>query len=326
MESKMSNKLISILLTAICMTTSAYGQTTYPNKPITVIVSVAVATGGDVAIRMVAQKMSENMGVTIAIENLPGAGGILGGERVAKAPPDGYIIGGFTDAAVTTSPLLYPNLPYDPFISFVPVGLLAHITMVMITSPTLQVKTVKELIALSHAQGSPLSYASGGSGSPMHLSMEIFKATTQTNILHIPYRSAMSGVTDVMGGRVSVMIMSLAPTLELIHAKKVNALGVTSSTRSSLLPDLPTVAESGLPGFAFSAWVGLVAPKNTPQHIISKLNSEMVKAMNDPVIKQRLISLGFDPVGSSPEQLATQMRTGYNKNAKIIKSAGITAD
>ena len=308
------------------MTTSAYGQTTYPNKPITVIVSVAVATGGDVAIRMVAQKMSENMGVAIAIENLPGAGGILGGERVAKAPPDGYIIGGFTDATVTTSPLLYPNLHYDPFISFVPVGLLAHITMVMITSPTLQVKTVKELIALSHAQGSPLSYASAGSGSPMHLSMEIFKATTQTNILHIPYRSAMSGVTDVMADRVSVMIMSLAPTLELIHAKKINALGVTSSTRSSLLPDLPTVAESGVPGFTYSAWVGLVAPKNTPQHIISKLNSEMVKAMNDPVIKQRLISLGFDPVGSSPEQLATQMRTGYNKNAKIIKSAGITAD
>ena len=320
----MSNKLILVLLTAICMVTSAYGQTTYPNKPITVIVTVGVGSGADIALRTVIQKMSENMEIPIVIENLHGAAGLLGASKVASVIPNGYTIGGFNEGPVNSVPLLNPNVTYDPFTSFAPIGLVARISFVMIVNSDLPVKTVKEFITLS--QGSQLAYASGGNGSPMHLAMEIFKAATQTNILHVPYRNTVAGVTDVVAGRASVMITSLAPTLELIRAKKVNALGVASLARSPLLPDVPTIAESGLPGFTYSTWTGLVAPKNTPQPIISKLNSEMIKAINDPAIKQRLISLGFEPVGSTPEQLESQIRTGYNNIARIIKSASIKAD
>ena len=325
----MSNKLISILLTALCIICTvprAYGQNPYPNKPITMIVPHPTASAGDIVMRIVTQKMSDNMGQPISIENISGAAGMIGGEKVAKASPDGYTIGGFSDAVVNGIPLLYSNVPYNPFTSFVPVGMVAHITFVMIINPDLSVKTVKEFIALSNTPGSQLSYASGGNGSPMHFAMEIFKATTQTNILHIPYRSSITGVTDIIAGRVPVMITSLAPVLDLIRVKKVNALGVASLARSPLLPDIPTIAESGLPEFTYSSWMGIYAPKNTPQPIISKLNSEMIKAINDPAIKQRLISLGFEPVGSTPEQLELRIRTGYNNIAKIIKSAGIKAD
>jgi len=309
------------------MVTGAYGQTTYPNKPITVIVTVAVGSAADIALRTVLQKMSENMESPIVIENLQGASGLLGATKVASVIPNGYTIGGFNEGPVNSVPQLYPNVPYDPFTSFAPIGLVARISFVMIVSPDLPVKTVKEFIALSHTPGSQLSYASpGGNGSPMHLAMEIFKAATKTNALHVPYRSTGAAATDVMAGRVQVTITSLAPVLELIRAKKVNALGVASLNRSPLLPDVPTIAESGVPGFTYSTWTGLVAPKNTPQPIISKLNYEMIKAINDPAIKQRLISLGFEPVGSTPEQFELQIRTGYDKIAKIIKSAGITAD
>lgn len=322
----MGNKLISTLLTAICMVTSASGQTTYPNKPITVIVTVNAGTGADIALRTVIQKMSENMGSPIVIENLPGAAGLLGANKVASAIPNGYTIGGFNEGPVNSVPQLYPNVTYDPFTSFAPIGLVARISFVMIVSPNLPVNTVKEFIELSHTPGSQLSYASGGNGSPMHLAMELFKAATQTNALHVPYRSTPTAWTDVMAGRIPVMMSSLAPVLELIRAKKVNTLGVASLARSPLLPDVPTIAESGVPGFTYSTWTGLVAPKNTPQPIISKLNYEMIKAINDPAIKQRLISSGLEPVGSTPEQLELQIRTGYNNIARIIKSAGITAD
>ena len=308
------------------MVTSAYGQTTYPNKPITVIVTVTAGTGADIALRTVIQKMSENMGSPIVIENLPGAAGLLGANKVASAIPNGYTIGGFNEGPVNSIPLLNPNVTYDPFTSFAPIGLVARISFVMIVSPNLPVKTVKEFIELSLTPGSQLSYASGGNGSPMHLAMELFKAATQTNTLHVPYRSTPTAWTDVMAGRIPVMMSSLAPVLELIRAKKVNALGVASLDRSPLLPDVPTIAESGVPGFTYSTWTGLVAPKNTPQPIISKLNSEMIKAINDPAIKQRLISSGLEPVGSTPEQLELQIRTGYNNIARIIKSAGIKAD
>ena len=308
------------------MVTSAYGQTTYPNKPITVIVTVNAGTGADIALRTVIQKMSENMGSPIVIENLPGAAGLLGANKVASAIPNGYTIGGFNEGPVNSIPLLNPNVTYDPFTSFAPIGLVARISFVMIVSPNLPVKTVKEFIELSHTPGSQLSYASGGNGSPMHLAMELFKAATQTNTLHVPYRSTPTAWTDVMAGRIPVMMSSLAPVLELIRAKKVNALGVASLDRSPLLPDVPTIAESGVPGFTYSTWTGLVAPKNTPQPIISKLNYEMIKAINDPAIKQRLISSGLEPVGSTPEQLELQIRTGYNNIARIIKSAGIKAD
>jgi tripartite-type tricarboxylate transporter receptor subunit TctC len=270
--------------------------------------------------------MGQAMGRQIAIENVPGAAGMLGGEKVARAAPDGYVIGGFSDSVVNGVPLLYPDVPYDPFTSFAPVGLTAWVSFVMIAHPSLPVKNAGEFVALARVQREPIDYASGGKGSPMHIAMEMFKATTGIKLNHIQYRSSITGVLDVTAGRALVMITSLAPVLESIRAGKLRALGLTSTQRSPLLPDVPTVSESGVPGFVYSTWQAIYAPRNTPRAIVDRLNAEMVKAVNDPAVRERLIKLALEPATSTPEQLAMQTRSGYDKIAKIIRDAGIKAD
>ena len=298
----------------------------YPNKGILMVVPLATASATDVVMRIVTQKMGENMGQQFAIENIPGAAGMLGGEKVARAAPDGYTIGGFSDAVVNGVPLLYPNVPYDPFTSFAPVGLTAWVTFVMMTHPSLPVKTAKEFVALAKSQKDPMDYASGGNGSPMHLAMEVFKSMSGVKLNHIPYRGSITGVLDVTAGRVPVMITSLAPVLETIRGGKVRALGITSLQRSPLLPDVPTVNESGVKGFTYATWQAIYAPRNTPRPIIDRLHAEMVKAVNDPAVKDRLVKSALEPATSTPEQLAAQTRSGYDKIAKIIKDANIKAD
>jgi tripartite-type tricarboxylate transporter receptor subunit TctC len=302
------------------------GAQNYPNKGILMVVPLATASATDVLMRIVTQKMGESLGQSIAIENMPGASGMLGGEKVARAAPDGYVIGGFSDSVVNGVPLLYPNVPYDPFTSFAPVGLTAWVTFVMMTHPSLPVKTARDFIALSKSQKEPMDYASGGSGSPMHLAMEVFKSATGVKLNHIPYRGSITGVLDVTAGRVPVMITSLAPVLETIRAGKLRALGITSLQRSPLLPEVPTVSESGVKGFSYATWQAIYAPRNTPRAVVDRLNAEMIKAVNDPGVRDRLIKLGMEPATSSPEQLATQTRTGYDNIAKIIKSANIKVD
>lgn len=298
----------------------------YPNRGILMVVPLATASATDVLMRVVAQKMGESMGQQIAIENIPGAAGMLGGEKVARAAPDGYVIGGFSDAVVNGVPLLYPNVPYDPFTSFAPVGLTAWVTFVMIAHPSLPVRTAKDFIVLARAQKEPMDYASGGNGSPMHLAMEVFKADAGIRLNHIPYRGSITGVLDVTAGRVPVMITSLAPVLESIRAGKLRALGITSLKRSPLLPETPTVAESGVPNFTYATWQAIYAPRNTPRAIVERLNTEMVRAVNDPATRERLVKLALEPATSTPEQLAAQTRSGYDNIARIIKAANIKAD
>ena len=310
---------------ALCAAANA-GAQAYPNKGILMVVPLPTASATDVVMRIVTQKMGENMGQNIAIENVPGAAGMLGGEKVSRAAPDGDTIGGFSDAVVNGVPLLYPNVPYDPFTSFAPVGLTAWVTFVMIAHPSLPVKTAKDFVALAKAQNDPMDYASGGNGSPMHLAMEVFKSMSGVKLNHIPYRASTAGVLDVTAGRIPVMITSLAPVLETIRAGKLRALGIASLQRSPLLPEVPTVSESGVKGFTYATWQAIYAPRNTPRAIIDRLNGEMVKAVNDPGVKDRLIKSALEPATSTPEQLAAQTRSGYDKIAKIIKDAGIKAD
>ena len=324
------NALKKLAAFAVAATLSAFAAQSlaqnYPNKSILMVVPLPTASATDVLMRVVAQKMGENMGQQIVIENMPGAAGMLGGEKVARAAPDGYVIGGFSDAVVNGVPLLYPNVPYDPFTSFTPVGLNAWVTFVMITHPSLPVKTAKDFIALAKAQKELMDYASGGNGSPMHLAMEVFKSDAGIRLNHIPYRGSITGVLDVTAGRVPVMITSLAPVLESIRAGKLRALGITSLKRSPLLPEVPTVSESGVPNYTYATWQAIYAPRNTPRAIVDRVNAEMVRAVNDPVIKDRLVKLALEPATSTPEQLAAQTRSGYDNIAKIIKAANIKAD
>ena len=311
---------------AATLATACYAQN-YPVKPLVVVVPLAAASATDILMRVMSPKMSESLGQQIAIENLPGAAGMLGGERVARAAPDGYTLGGFSDSVVNGVPLLYTNVPYDPFTSFVPVGMVAWVTFVMIAHPSVPARTAKDLIALAKkAYPTQLDYASGGSGSPMHIAMEVFKSASGVSLHHIPYRGSITGVLDVVGGRIPVMITSLGPVLENIKAGKLRALGIASTQRSPLLPAVPTVSESGVPGFVYSSWQAVYLPKGAARPIVDLLNAEIVKALNDPAIRDRLIKLAFEPATSTPEQLAIQTRGGYDKMAKVIIEAGIKAE
>lgn len=317
---------VGVLCVASMAAAGAVNAQAYPSKPIQMIVPLGIATAADVMMRVVAQKMSENMGQQITVENHPGAAGLVGGERVARAAADGYTLGGFSDTVVNAVPLLYPKVPYDPFTSFEPVSMVAAITFVMFVHPSLPAKNLKEFIAFAKARPGQLDYASGGAGSPMHIAMELFKIATGTSLTHIPYKGANLGVVDVLSGRVPVMITSLATVLSNIRDGKLRSLGVGSPERSSLLPDVPTLSEAGLPGFTYFTWGAIYAPRGTPKPIIVKLNSEAVKAVNDAKVRERLLAMGLEPGSSTPEQLATATRNGHAKMAKVIKEAGIRLD
>lgn len=317
---------VGVLCAASMLTAGAVSAQAYPSRPIQMIVPLGIATAADVMMRVVAQKMSENIGQQITVENHPGAAGLVGGERVARAAPDGYTLGGFSDTVVNAVPLLYPKVPYDPFTSFEPVSMVAAITFVMFVHPSLPPRNLKEFIALAKARPGQLDYASGGAGSPMHIAMELFKIATGTSLTHIPYKGANLGVVDVLSGRVPVMITSLATVLSNIRDGKLRALGVGSPERSSLLPDVPTLSEAGLPGFTYFTWGAIYAPRGTPKPVIDRLNAEAVKAVNDSKVRERLLGMGLEPGASTPEQLATATRNGHAKMAKVIKDAGIRLD
>jgi tripartite-type tricarboxylate transporter receptor subunit TctC len=287
------------------------------------IVPLQAASAADITLRVVTQKMAENMGQQIAIDNQPGASGLIGAERVARATPDGYVIGGFADSILTFVPNLYPKVPYDPLTSFEPVAMVATVIWVMVVHPSLPVKSIGELIALAKANPGKLDYSSGGNGGPQHVATELFKQTAGITLSHVPYRGATQAALDVVGGRIPVTLGGLSVMLQFVRDGKLRALAVLGERRSALLPDVPTALEPGAPAFNFSTWIAIYAPRGTPRPVIDRLNAEAVKATNDPAIRERLLGMGLEPNPSTPEQLATETRNGLAKMAKVIKTAGI---
>ena len=304
----------------------ACAQQPYPAKPILLISPVQAGSAGDTSIRLVAQKMSEHIGQQVLVENQPGAAGMIGAERVARAAPDGYTIGGISDSTLTYVPILQHKTNYDPLNVLEPVSLVAMSTWVLIAHPSLPVRNVKEFVALAKAQPGKLDYASAGNGGSHHVVMEMFKAATGISLVHIPYRGATQAALDVRSGRIPVMFSALAVVLATIKDGKLHALAVATENRSPLLPDVPTLSESGVPGFVFSTWTGIYAPKGTPRPIIERLNAETANAVNDNAVRERLKSLGADPRPTTPEQLADLTRSTFAKMAKIIKEAGIKGE
>lgn len=318
-----------LLVAILLATASAHAQPqlqTYPAKPIQMIIPLAAASAVDVMLRIVAQKMADNMGQQITIENVPGASGLIGGERLARAAPDGYTLGGFSDTVVSTVPLLYPKAAYDPFTSFAPVGMVAGITVTMFVHPSVPAKTVGEFVALAKARPGQIDFASGGNGSPMHVMMEMFKAATGTSLTHVPYKGSTQAVLDVVSGRVPVMITSLAAVIEFIRAGKLRSLGVGSGQRSSLLPEVPTLSEAGVPGFVVLPWGAIFAPQNTPAAAVERLNAEIAKALGDNAVRQRLLALALEPGAGSPEQLGLETRAAHARMAKLIRDIGLKLD
>ena len=297
----------------------------YPAKPILMLMPLQAGSAVDIMMRIVAQKMSDNLGRQVVIENQPGAAGMIGAERVKRAPPDGYTVGILNDSILTMIPNIR-QVPYDPVKDFVPVSVVAGITWVMVVNNDLPVKTVPDFIALAKSRPGKIDYSSGGSGSPQHVAMEAFKAATGTYVVHIPYRGATQAALDVISNQVQVHFSAVSIVQPHIKAGRMRALAVPSPKRSPLLPDVPTMAEAGVPGFEWFTWASTVVPVGTPKPIVDRLNAEVVKAVNAPDVREKLVAQGLEPIGSPPEQVTQWTQAGLARMSEIVKRAGIKGE
>ena len=295
----------------------------YPNKPVRIIVGFTPGSATDVTARLFAQKFSEMWGVPVMVENTPGAGGTVGAARGAKATPDGYTLKYGANGAMTIAPSLYSRLGYDPTRDFTPVSLILAMASIVAVNNDVPVKSFQELIALARAQPGKLSYASPGVGTPQHIGTELLKILAGVNVTHVPYKGAI--FTDVIGGRVTMTLQNAAAILPTVRDGRLRGLAQTSLKRSPNIPEFPTVAESGFPGFEAVSWFGLLVPTGTPAAIVNKLNQDTVKVLAQPDMRATFTKLGLDAVGNTPGEFAAIIKSDIAKWAKVIKEAGITA-
>jgi tripartite-type tricarboxylate transporter receptor subunit TctC len=312
------------MFAAVMCASSAFAQT-YPSKPIRIVVPYPPGGFNDTLGRTLAAKFTEAWGQPAVVENKPGANTVIGTDYVAKAAPDGYtlLIVAFPFAV---TPSLLKSMPYDTVKDFAPVAWAAVSPNVLVVNPSLPVKSVAELVALAKAKPNSLSYASTGNGSSNHISMELFKSLAGVEIVHIPYKGSGPAVTDLLGGQVQLMFDNAPNVMPQVKAGKLRALGMSSAKRSAFAPDIPTVAESGVPGYEVAVWFGLVAPAGTPREIIQKLNAEVLRILAMPDVRERFVSQGVEPVGSTPEQFGEHIRSQMAKWSKVVQDAGVKAE
>ena len=315
-----SRTLAAAALAAACAAPT-FAQT-YPTKPVRIIVPFPPGQASDVIARLAGQKMSENLGQQVVVDNRVGAGGNIGSDMGAKAPPDGYTLTMAT-AALPISASVYAKLPFDPVKDFATVTLMTVTPLVLIVHPALPVKNVKELVALARSRPGQLNFASSGMGTSHHLSGEMLRTVTGVNIVHVPYKGSQAAHIDLMSGQVAMMFDNILPVRPMVQAGKLKALAVTTPQRSPALPDVPTIAEAGLPNFEAVAWFGMLAPAGTPRDIVTKLNGEIVRVLKLPDVNERLSGMGAIVVGSTPDEFATWMRNEVAKWAKVVKAAGV---
>ena len=294
----------------------------YPSKPIRMIVPFPAGGATDIVARLIGQKLTEATGQQVIVDNRGGAGGTIGSDIAAKAPADGYNLLIGTSSTHAIAPGLYPKLPYDPVRDFSPVTLIATATILLAVHPSIPAKTVKELIALARRQPGALSFASSGQGGISHLIGEQFKAAGGIQMLHVPYKGDTPALVDLVSGQVSLMFGTAVSFLPYVKAGRLNALAVTNPKRSPVVPNVPTVGESGLPGFDALQWFGLYAPAGTPREIVARLNSEIGKILGMPDIRERFANLGADASGGSAEQFAAFQRAEVAKWTQIVKASG----
>lgn len=296
----------------------------YPNKPVRVVVPYPAGGAVDSFARVLTQQLSELWGYPVVVENRAGASTMLGAEQVAKSPADGYTLMLTAELTLVTVPHLYEKIPYDPLRDFAPITALVSATQALVANPSLPVKTVNDVVTLAKAKPGELTYGSFGIGSTGHLNMEVFQAMTGTRFNHIPYSGAGPALNDVVGGHVNLMLAALSIVKGSVEGGKLRVIAVGSDRRSSEFPDVPTISESGVPGFQAKSWFGLVAPAETPPEIIKKINQDVIKVMSDPAFAQRyLAAQGLEPITGTPEQFAAFMRTETKKWAKVVRDANI---
>ena len=311
---------------ALVFFASAAAAQSYPSKPIRFVVPYPPGGPLDTVARLLGQKVSESVKQPVVVDNKPGAGGNIGADTVAKSAPDGYTLLMGAVATHAINPTLYASIPYDPIKDFVPVTQLASTPNVLILNTSVPASSVREFIAYAKANPGKLNFGSGSTGSAGHLAGELFKTMAGIDMTHVPYKGAAPAMQDLIGGRVQLMFDNFASANTQVKAGKVKALAVTTARRSSLAPDLPTVAESGLAGFDINTWFGLFVPANTPREIVDRLHAEFTRALAMPDIREKIVNLGAEPVGNKPEEFAAYIKAEGEKYARVIKASGAKAD
>jgi tripartite-type tricarboxylate transporter receptor subunit TctC len=294
----------------------------YPAKPIRLVVGVPAGGTNDVVARLVAQKMSAQLGQQIIVDNRAGANGNIGAELVAKSPPDGYTLFMASIGVSSIHPSLYSKMPFDTLRDFAMISQLTSIPQIIVVHPSVPVKDVKQLIAYAKAKPGQLTFA-GGTGSSAHLAGELFKSMARVDMLHVPYKGSAPALIDLLGGQVAIVFDQIVTSLPHVRSGKLRALAVTTLKRSSVAPEIPTVSESALPGYSITTWHGLIAPIATPRDIISRLSSETAKALESAEIKEKFLAQGAEPTPSTPEQFRAFIKSETDKWASVVKAAGL---
>jgi len=320
----MKHPLIATALLVLAST--AFAQGAYPNHPVTLVVPFPPGGGTDTGARIVAQKLGAKWGQTVVVENKGGAAGMIGADAVAKARPDGYtlLMGNIGTQAI--NPSLYKKMPYDPAAAFAPVSLVAELPLAMMVNPGVPAKTAKEFVALAKTQPGQLSYSSSGAGGAPHLAAEMFKEATGTFILHVPYRGGGPAIGDLLAGHVQLSFMTVLEASGHIKAGKLRALAVTGAQRVPALPEVPTLAESVLPGFNSISWIGVLAPAGTPKDIVDKVSSDIREVLASDDVKGKLVELGALPSGNTPAQFQALIEADRKRYAQVIKDKKISVD
>ena len=317
-----SDRAVCILSATMFMYAGAAAAQNYPVKPIRIIVPYAPGGSTDVVFRILAPRLTEILGQQAVVENRPGGSSTIGLDIAAKSPPDGYTLG-VANITFGANPSLIKKMPFDTEKDLVPVSLTSIVTLVLAVHPSVPARSVKELIALARARPGQLSYGSAGVGTGTHLTGELLRASARIDLLHVPYRGIGPAIGELAGGQISMAFLGLPSGLPQMQAGKVRALGVSSTQRSAVVPQLPTLAESGLPGFESTTWQGFAVPAGTPREIIARLHAETSRALQTPELRNRFSSLGVEPVGSAPEAFARYIKSEMAKWSKLARAIGL---
>jgi tripartite-type tricarboxylate transporter receptor subunit TctC len=324
----MLNKIVASSTITLCLVlaaTSAQSQT-WPSKPIRFIVPFPPGGGTDVLTRTIAPKLGDGLGQQVVVDNRSGAGGMIGVELAAKSPPDGYTLAIATVGQISINPSLYAKMPFDPVKDLAPVTLAGDIFNVLVVHPALPAQSVKALIALARTRSGELNYGSSGTGAADHLAAELFQVMTKTKMVHVPYKGGPLAMVDLISGNLQLMFATVPTSVGLIKGGRVRAMAITNSKRFPLLPELPTVAEAGIPGFAVNNWCGVFVPAGTPAEVVARLNAELVKVLAMPDVRKRLLDNGIGAVANTPEQFAAYIRAETTKWAAVIKDANVKVE
>ena len=319
-----ASSLVAAFLACSSLPFSAAAQT-YPVKPIRLVVPFAPGGPVDTLARAMTPKLSEALGQQIIIDNRAGAGSTIGTDVVAKAPPDGYTLL-ITSSSIAINPSIYPKMPFDATRDLAPISQLSTSSLIVVVHPSIPARSIKELIALAKARKGELVYASSGTGSAPHLSVALFNSMTGTKMVHVPHKGAAPATLDLLAGNVALMFNNLISAVPNVQAGKLRALAVTGASRTPALPDLPTIAEAGVPGYEASTWYAMFAPAATPGPILERLHRDVAATMKSPEVRKTLSAVGIDPVGGTPAELARYLRSELVKWAKVAKASGAKAD